>query len=110
MSKVMEAPRGEQILMDGNNLVVPNKPIIPFIEGDGTGPDIWNASKIVLDAAVSKAYNEEKEISFKYSLTPDFINQILEKEHNAKGLVRRNIYKELDSLITSFAKGQINDN
>ena len=58
----MEAPQGEQILMDGDNLVVPNKPIIPFIEGDGTGPDIWNASKIVLDAAVSKAYNGERKI------------------------------------------------
>ncbi len=64
MSKVMDPPSGEKILMDGNNLVVPNKPIIPFIEGDGTGPDIWEASKVVLDAAVKKAYNGEREISW----------------------------------------------
>ena len=64
MSKLMDPPQGEKILMDGNNLIVPNKPIIPFIEGDGTGPDIWNASKVVLDAAVKKAYNGEREISW----------------------------------------------
>ena len=64
MNKVIDAPQGEKITMDGNNLHVPNKPIIPFIEGDGTGPDIWNASKIVLDAAVKKAYNGEREISW----------------------------------------------
>ena len=64
MNKVIDAPQGEKITMDGNDLNVPNKPIIPFIEGDGTGPDIWNASKIVLDAAVKKAYNGEREISW----------------------------------------------
>ena len=64
MNKVIDAPQGEKITMDGNNLNVPNKPIIPFIEGDGTGPDIWNASKIVLDAAVKKAYNGQREISW----------------------------------------------
>jgi len=41
---------------------VPNNPIIPFIEGDGTGPDIWKASKIVFDTAVQKAYNGERKI------------------------------------------------
>ena len=76
MSKVMEAPQGEQILMDGNNLVVPNKPIIPFIEGDGIGPDIWNASKIVLDAAISKAYNGEKEISWLEVYAGDKSNEV----------------------------------
>ncbi len=43
-------------------LEVPNNPIIPFIEGDGTGPDIWKASKIVFDTAVQKAYNGERKI------------------------------------------------
>ena len=41
---------------------VPDNPIIPFIEGDGTGPDIWRASQIVFDAAVEKAYNGKKKI------------------------------------------------
>ena len=64
MNKVVEAPSGEKITMDGSSLNVPKKPIIPFIEGDGTGADIWNASKMVLDAAVEKAYNGEREISW----------------------------------------------
>lgn len=46
-------------------LNVPNHPIIPFIEGDGIGPDIWNASVRVFDAAVEKAYNGERKIEWK---------------------------------------------
>ena len=46
-------------------LNVPNNPIIPFIEGDGIGPDIWAAASRVLDAAVEKAYNGEKKIEWK---------------------------------------------
>ena len=53
-----------------------NKPIIPFIEGDGTGPDIWNASKIVLDAAVEKAYNGERKISWLEVYAGDKSNEI----------------------------------
>lgn len=55
---------GEKITIQNDKLVVPNNPIIPFIEGDGTGPDIWAASKRVLDAAVEKAYNGEKKIAW----------------------------------------------
>ncbi len=51
--------------MSGSKLVVPNDPIIPFIEGDGTGPDIWNASVRVLDAAVAKAYSGSRKIVWK---------------------------------------------
>ena len=64
MTNVIENPAGEKILMDGNNLTVPNRPIIPFIEGDGIGPDIWKASQMVLDAAVKKAYGGEKKIEW----------------------------------------------
>lgn len=61
----LNAPvEGQQITIDNGNLVVPNNPIIPFIEGDGTGPDIWAASKRVLDAAVEKAYKGEKKIAW----------------------------------------------
>ena len=45
-------------------LNVPNDPIIPFIEGDGTGPDIWKASQYVLDGAVQKAYGGKRKISW----------------------------------------------
>ncbi|MGO4543211.1 NADP-dependent isocitrate dehydrogenase [Paenibacillus sp. 2TAB23] len=55
---------GEQITIDNGVLNVPNNPIIPFIEGDGTGRDIWKASKRALDAAVEKAYNGEKKIAW----------------------------------------------
>jgi len=55
---------GEKISIDNGVLQVPNNPIIPFIEGDGTGRDIWKASKRVLDAAVEKAYNGEKKIAW----------------------------------------------
>lgn len=56
----------EKITIDETKkkLVVPDRPIIPFIEGDGTGPDIWHASQIVFDAAVKKAYKGKKEISW----------------------------------------------
>jgi isocitrate dehydrogenase len=56
---------GEPISMSSSGaLVVPNQPIVPFIEGDGTGPDIWRASQAVLDAAVNKAYGGKKKIAW----------------------------------------------
>lgn len=55
---------GNTIGMDTHGLKVPNNPIIPFIEGDGTGPDIWRASQRVFDAAMQKAYNGAKKISW----------------------------------------------
>jgi isocitrate dehydrogenase len=59
----LNAPAGgEKITISGGKLHVPNNPIIPFIEGDGTGPDIWAASVRVLDAAVAKAYGGSKKI------------------------------------------------
>lgn len=56
---------GEKIRIENNNLIVPDQPIIPFIEGDGTGPDIWAASVRVFDAAVEKAYGGRKKIEWK---------------------------------------------
>ena len=53
---------GEKITIQGGKLHVPNHPIVPFIEGDGIGPDIWRASVRVLDAAVAKAYGGAKQI------------------------------------------------
>ncbi|WP_223068590.1 NADP-dependent isocitrate dehydrogenase [Paenibacillus caui] len=55
---------GDKIEIKDGKLVVPNHPIVPFIEGDGTGRDIWKASKRVLDAAVEKAYGGEKKIAW----------------------------------------------
>jgi len=56
---------GTAIKIEKNCLVVPNDPIIPFIKGDGTGPDIWTASVRVFDAAVCKAYKNKKRIHWK---------------------------------------------
>src|SRR3546814_6525931 len=53
---------GAKITLSGGKLQVPNNPIIPFIEGDGTGPDIWRASVRVLDAAVATAYGGKRKI------------------------------------------------
>ena len=62
----MAVPSGEKIQIDEENkkLVFPDNPIIPFIEGDGIGPDIWYASQMVFDAAVEKAYEGKKKISW----------------------------------------------
>ena len=62
----MTVPSGEKIQIDeeSRKLVIPNNPIIPFIEGDGIGPDIWHASQIVFDAAVEKAYGGKKKIAW----------------------------------------------
>jgi isocitrate dehydrogenase len=53
---------GEKITISSGKLRVPDQPIVPFIEGDGTGPDIWRASVRVFDAAVSKAYGGKRKI------------------------------------------------
>ncbi|MCJ8344389.1 NADP-dependent isocitrate dehydrogenase [bacterium] len=56
---------GEKITSNADgSLVVPNEPIIPFIEGDGTGPDIWKSTQNVLDSAVKKAYSGKKKIAW----------------------------------------------
>ena len=57
-------PAGGKISIESGRLVVPDRPIIPFIRGDGTGPDIWAASVRVLDAAVQKAYGGKRSIAW----------------------------------------------
>ena len=57
-------PAGEKITIKDGVLTVPNHPVIPFIEGDGTGRDIWKSSVRVLDAAVEKAYGGTRKISW----------------------------------------------
>jgi isocitrate dehydrogenase len=66
------------ITMGPNGLTVPDDPIVPFIEGDGTGPDIWAASVRVFDAAVEKAYGGSKKLNWMEVLAG-------EKAHNAVG-------------------------
>jgi isocitrate dehydrogenase len=64
-SPVPQVPKnGKPITKSAGRLEVPDQPILPFIEGDGTGPDIWRASQRVLDAAVEKAYGGKKKIAW----------------------------------------------
>src|SRR6188474_1699281 len=58
------SPNAKQIERRDGRFVVPDRPIVPFIEGDGTGPDIWRASVRVFDAAVSKAYGGARSIEW----------------------------------------------
>ena len=63
--KTLTAPaKGETISIQNGKLNVPRNPVIPYIEGDGTGPDIWRASQRVFDAAVEKAYKGERKIEW----------------------------------------------
>ncbi len=59
-----QAPQGEKISLQNGKLHVPDNPIIPFIEGDGSGRDIWRAAVRVLDAAVAKAYTGRRKIAW----------------------------------------------
>ncbi|CAN5618298.1 NADP-dependent isocitrate dehydrogenase [soil metagenome] len=60
----LKVPQGEKITFKDGKPVTPAKPIIPFIEGDGTGRDIWKASQRVFDAAVEKAYGNDRKIAW----------------------------------------------
>jgi len=62
-SKIV-VPDGEKITLTDGKLYVPDNPIVGFIEGDGTGVDIWAASQPVLDAAVEKAYGGKRKIAW----------------------------------------------
>ena len=62
--KNVTPPAGEKIRVEQGNLKVPENPVIPFIRGDGTGPDIWAASERVMDASVEKAYGGNRKISW----------------------------------------------
>jgi isocitrate dehydrogenase len=57
--------QSEKIIIENGQLIVPDIPVIPFIEGDGTGPDIWASAVKVIDAAVEKAYKGKKKIAWK---------------------------------------------
>src|SRR5512141_176000 len=63
--KLSSVPRnGEAVTFADGKISVPSRPIIPFVEGDGTGPDIWRASVRVFDAAVEKAFGSERKVEW----------------------------------------------
>jgi len=64
MADTTKDPSGDRIRSASGRLEVPDNPIIPFIEGDGTGPDIWRASQRVFDASVTKAYGGKRRVAW----------------------------------------------
>ena len=63
-SKIKIPSKGEKISYKNGKLSVPENPIIPFIEGDGIGADIWSASQFVFDESIKKAYQGQKSINW----------------------------------------------
>ncbi|MCI0706846.1 MAG: isocitrate/isopropylmalate family dehydrogenase, partial [Ignavibacteriae bacterium] len=75
-AKLTPPSQGKNITVSNGKLNVPDNPIIPFIEGDGTGPDIWRASQRVFDAAVKKAYGGKKSIVWFEVFAGEKANQV----------------------------------
>ncbi|MCH7520596.1 MAG: NADP-dependent isocitrate dehydrogenase, partial [Candidatus Marinimicrobia bacterium] len=73
---IVSPPGGEKIKQASDGLEVPDQPIIPFIEGDGTGRDIWRATVRVLDAAVNKAYGPRRKIAWMEVFAGDKSNDV----------------------------------
>jgi isocitrate dehydrogenase len=81
MYKKLSPPRtGSRITSEHGKLSVPDQPIIPFVEGDGTGPDIWHAARHVIDAAVAKAYGGKRSIAWFEVFAGDKANKVYEEE------------------------------
>ena len=62
--KIFPPTQGEPIRIENRNVITPDQPIIPFISGDGIGPDVWHATQMVLDESVKKAYQGTRQISW----------------------------------------------
>ena len=76
MSNRLAPPRlGQRIGFEAGRLVVPDDPIIPYIEGDGTGPDIWRATRYVIDGAVKKVYGGKKKTEWYEVFAGDKANE-----------------------------------
>ena len=69
--KPVPPAEGRPIEYSGGKISVPDRPIVPFIEGDGTGPDIWRASQVILDGAVAKAYSGRRKVEWMEILAGD---------------------------------------
>ena len=80
MKKVIIPKSGKKITMSEGALCVPENPIIPFIEGDGIGPDIWNAASRVIDAAVEKSYAGKKKIHWMEVYAGEKANDVYGKD------------------------------
>src|SRR4029077_12343339 len=72
MSERFPPPQtGQRIGYEAGRIIVPDDPIIPYIEGDGTGPDIWRATQYVVDGTLKKIYRDQKKIAWYEVLAGD---------------------------------------
>ncbi|MEN3039780.1 MAG: isocitrate/isopropylmalate family dehydrogenase, partial [Candidatus Kryptonium sp.] len=78
--KLVPPKEGEKITIRDGKLHVPDNPIIPFIEGDGTGPDIWKAAQMVFDAAVEKAYGGRRKVVWFEIYAGEKANKVYNRE------------------------------
>ena len=102
---------GESITMQDGNLKVPNNPIIPFIEGDGIGPDIWKAAQHVFDSAVEKAYGGKRRIEWFEVFAGEKAGEIYEGQKYFDLIVRfeessRNSIEAMKSALISLPNGE----
>ena len=79
MNRTKYPDNGKKITMQNNELLVPVNPIIPFIEGDGIGSDIWKSSVRVFDSAVEKAYNNQRKIHWMEIYAGEKANDVYEE-------------------------------
>ena len=99
--------QGQKITIANGKLVVPDQPIVPFIEGDGTGPDIWRASVRVMDAAVQKAYGGRRKIHWMEVFAGQKSNDLFRsvRGHRAIGVVYHPAYERLGNYVpTSLSR------
>src|SRR5574342_1394229 len=80
MAARVKVPAGEKVTISHGKLQVPDRPIIAFIEGDGTGPDIWAASVRVLDAAVAQSYEGRRKIAWAETYAGDKAQAVYGKD------------------------------
>lgn len=76
----IKVPAGEKVVVSNGKLQVPDQPIIAYIEGDGTGPDIWRATQEVLDGAVNKAYGSKRKIAWMEVFAGEKANDVYGRE------------------------------
>ena len=69
-----------KIKIEQNKIIVPNDPVIPYIEGDGIGADIWKAAVRVIDEAVRKAYNDKRKIEWMEVYAGEKANDVYEEK------------------------------
>jgi isocitrate dehydrogenase len=98
---------GDAVTMRNGRLEVPERPIIPFIEGDGTGPDIWRASRRVFDAAVAKSYGGARHIAWHEVLAGEKSKQLLDSwlPDDTLAAIDRHLVAIKGPLTTPFGKG-----